>query len=104
MARADEMDCMFLPVLPSDWLHVTYKGAPPGFCFVELKSPTGGPPPDQTLAHEELKDLCCNGCVSSKKFREKVFTVFGRAVKEKRRARGNTRPRHTIHTHPRFYL
>ena len=80
---------MFSPDLPPDWLHVTYRDAPPGFCFVELEPPTDKLPPDQTRRLEDLENLCCNGRVSSKLFREKVFRVFRDIVeKDERRATG----------------
>lgn len=79
---------MFYPKLPSDWLHVNLEGAPPGFCFVELKSSTDALSPNEAPLHEELKALCCNDSVNSTKFRQKVFEVFEKAVAGKRRARG----------------
>ncbi|KAK7109018.1 uncharacterized protein [Littorina saxatilis] len=83
VTRADEVDCMFHPDLPADWLQVVYTGAPPGFCFVKLKSSSSL----SSLESEELRELCIKGCVSSTKFREKVFKLFENIVSGERRAK-----------------
>ena len=75
---------MFIPNLPGDCLNMIYKGAPPGFCFVELKLPAGAVPP----GHKALQGLCRDGRVSSALFRQKVFKVFKDAVEKERRATG----------------
>ena len=89
VTRADEVDYMFFPCLPPDWLHVKFKGAPPGFCFVELDlASIQAVSSDQALPLEELKLLCHNRHVSSAAFRDKVFNVFSASVNEERRAEG----------------
>ncbi|XP_076435631.1 uncharacterized protein LOC143275429 isoform X2 [Babylonia areolata] len=85
VTRADETDCMFFPHLPSTWLRVTHEGAPPGFCFVEMTSDV---PRDDDAPGHFLRKLCSDGNrVSSRKFRETVFPVFGKAVGDERRAK-----------------
>ena len=104
MTRADEVDFMLISSLPSNWLHVTYEGAPPGFCFVELKSIGCKSSPDQTC--EGLQALCCHGRVSSTQFRNKVFKVLEDAVKEERRAKGKLTKiiRRRIHSGPQSLI
>ena len=91
VTRADEVDCMFHPDLPTDWLHVTESGAPPGFCFVKLAAFAATDDCD-----DELKSLCTKGLVSSKKFREKAFFAFEESLRQERRARGTITNRNRL--------
>ena len=100
MTRADEVDYMFFPRLPPDWLHVKLKGAPPGFCFVELDlASIQAVSSDQVLLLEELKLLCHKGRVSSAVFRNKVFSVFRASVNKERRAEGKIADRKRKRNH-----
>ena len=98
VARADEVDYMFFPHLPTGWLHVNFKGAPPGFCFVELDlASIQAVYSDQAL--KELKGLCTKRRVSSAEFRDKVFNVFRKSVNEERRAKGKIADRKRKRNH-----
>ncbi|KAK7109014.1 uncharacterized protein [Littorina saxatilis] len=82
VTRADEVDCMFTPALRQGWLNVTYEGAPPGFCYIELNRSTRSPRGSEEF--QQLKDLCSGDRLSSTKFREKVWKAFEKAVQDKR--------------------
>lgn len=85
MARADEVDCMFIPKsIPDEWMEIDISGAPPEFCFIKLRDlPISDP---KYLA---FKELCGDqGMIKSALFRTKAFDLFTKGIAENRHAKG----------------
>lgn len=85
MARADEVDCMFIPKsIPDEWMEIDISGAPPEFCFIKLRDlPISDP---KYLA---LKELCGDqGMIKSALFRTKAFDLFTKGIAKNRHAKG----------------
>ncbi|KAL8595598.1 hypothetical protein ACOMHN_025635 [Nucella lapillus] len=82
VTRADEVDCMFIPHLPSQWLKISLDKAPPGFCFLEVTSAVSRDNPLGLF----LLDLCDGKRLSSQQFRTKTFEIFKKTVEDERHA------------------